>query len=461
MSLYKHYLNNSSDKNLLQYFLYIPGLPHLLQGQQVIKGLLLFIAFLFSLISIFFFINIGFWVELWQLWCIESCQNLFKITDTVFFNKLLNISLILRLSIITVNAVLIAYLFQINKEDLQFKFQSHELDKKPSIFSGSLSFAYVQTSVLTLFILIYGIFYFTPPLVEVPLELVFTDNPNAQVAKPQKTNRLAKQNAENTGRNIKKKQLAPGRVRPNQAITPEKNKYSNNKSQKQNRQTTPFQNKRNTKPRPKSQAKPLKYPKKPTPRPTPKPKPKKPVSKKPSTTWVKPKPKYVQQTQKRPQQAQQASKPAQQSNPSPQGGRTGTYSPIYNRRPTTNNQVRGVAGSGNSAPNSKQGPGTLKARKSVNYGPYNKFLEQLIHGKWRAARNDSSPDKVLVSFKINRDGSIKANSIKVKSSNSPQATTKALKAIQDSAPFIRPLPAGAPSYINIDFSFKETGLSKL
>ena len=65
-------------------------------------------------------------------------------------------------------------------------------------------------------------------------------------------------------------------------------------------------------------------------------------------------------------------------------------------------------------------------------------------------------DKVIVLFKITREGKLMPGSLKVQSASTPQAQRNAIQAINLAAPYFRPLPNGAPNFVTIDFTFTET-----
>jgi protein TonB len=77
-------------------------------------------------------------------------------------------------------------------------------------------------------------------------------------------------------------------------------------------------------------------------------------------------------------------------------------------------------------------------------------LQRRIKKAWFPPKGQESM-RVMVIFKVSKNGELSALRLQ-KSSGSSLADQAALKAVQDAAPF-RPLPAGAPEDVDIQFTF--------
>lgn len=111
----------------------------------------------------------------------------------------------------------------------------------------------------------------------------------------------------------------------------------------------------------------------------------------------------------------------------------------------------GLGNAGNPPPNSRpNGPTSIAAKKDIDFGPYMNDLQRRIKRAWRPPRGNESK-RVIVTFKIGTNGELSDLSIKVGSGFEP-SDKAALLAVQAAAPFNR-LPEGAPSSVDIEFTF--------
>lgn len=116
----------------------------------------------------------------------------------------------------------------------------------------------------------------------------------------------------------------------------------------------------------------------------------------------------------------------------------------------------GTGGGGDGAagnPDANNNPGgkpSVAAQADVDFGPYMQDLQRRIKRAWFPPRGQESR-RVKVIFKIHSDGTIEALRISG-SSGIALADKAALDAVQNAAPF-RPLPAGAPPVVDIEFTF--------
>lgn len=86
----------------------------------------------------------------------------------------------------------------------------------------------------------------------------------------------------------------------------------------------------------------------------------------------------------------------------------------------------------------------------INFAPYMAQVQQHIKEHWHPSSFNKSKHTV-VQFKIHRNGSI--SQLRISSSSGiPEMDQAALNAINQAAPF-PPLPAGAPSDVDIEFTF--------
>ena len=111
----------------------------------------------------------------------------------------------------------------------------------------------------------------------------------------------------------------------------------------------------------------------------------------------------------------------------------------------------GLGSVGNPPPNARPNAApSIAARKDIDFGPYMNELQRRIKRAWRPPRGNESK-RVVVVFKINAEGELSDLSIK-KGSGFEPSDKAALLAIQNAAPFAR-LPIGAPSPVDIEFTF--------
>lgn len=105
---------------------------------------------------------------------------------------------------------------------------------------------------------------------------------------------------------------------------------------------------------------------------------------------------------------------------------------------------------GNPGKNNKKGRPSLAAQKDVDFGPYMADLQRRIKRAWFPPKGNESK-RVKVVFKVHRNGTMSHLRL-MGSSGLAIADQAALKAVQNAAPF-RPLPAGAPNDVDIQFTF--------
>lgn len=111
----------------------------------------------------------------------------------------------------------------------------------------------------------------------------------------------------------------------------------------------------------------------------------------------------------------------------------------------------GLGNAGNPSPNSRpNAPGSLAAKKDLDFGPYMNELQRRIRRAWRPPRGNESK-RVIVTFKISKGGELSDLKLKVSSRFEP-SDKAALLAVQSAAPFSR-LPIGAPNVVDIEFTF--------
>jgi TonB family protein len=111
----------------------------------------------------------------------------------------------------------------------------------------------------------------------------------------------------------------------------------------------------------------------------------------------------------------------------------------------------GAGNLGNPSPGNPNGSPGIDAVREPDWGPYMRELQRRIKRNWEPPRGDTSK-RVVVMFKIARDGRLLARSIHT-SSGVHEADEAALNAVELTAPF-SPLP---PEYrgrdIDIQFTF--------
>lgn len=92
----------------------------------------------------------------------------------------------------------------------------------------------------------------------------------------------------------------------------------------------------------------------------------------------------------------------------------------------------------------------MAAQADVDFGPYMADLQRRIKRAWFPPKGNESK-RVVVVFKVHRGGELSHLRLD-KSSGVAVADEAALKAVENAAPF-RPLPAGAPDDVDIQFTF--------
>ena len=112
----------------------------------------------------------------------------------------------------------------------------------------------------------------------------------------------------------------------------------------------------------------------------------------------------------------------------------------------------GGSGQGVQGNPEKDGEGrpSLAAEKDIDFGPYMADLQRRIKRAWFPPKGNESK-RVMVVFKVHRNGTM-SNLRLARSSGLAIADQAALKAVTNAAPF-RPLPAGAPEDVDIQFTF--------
>ncbi|HEY9886613.1 MAG TPA: TonB C-terminal domain-containing protein, partial [Vampirovibrionales bacterium] len=121
--------------------------------------------------------------------------------------------------------------------------------------------------------------------------------------------------------------------------------------------------------------------------------------------------------------------------------------------PSNAGSYRTGDGFANTNPNNNpNGPVTVAARREVNYGPYMADIERRIRQAWRSI-DRVEDNKVIIVFKVARNGSLITNSLRTVRATSAEAEASARQAIFNASPGFRPLPPGSPESIPIEFTF--------
>lgn len=92
----------------------------------------------------------------------------------------------------------------------------------------------------------------------------------------------------------------------------------------------------------------------------------------------------------------------------------------------------------------------ISAAPDVDFGPYMADLQRRIKRKWFPPRGQESK-RARVRFKVQHDGQMSNLELDVPSGDEG-ADQASLAAVKDASPF-RPLPVGAPSFVDIQFTF--------
>ncbi|MBI1859103.1 MAG: energy transducer TonB [Candidatus Melainabacteria bacterium] len=182
----------------------------------------------------------------------------------------------------------------------------------------------------------------------------------------------------------------------------------------------------------------------PKPKAAPKPLPK--ISDVPALKPAKPQPAPIAQAET----SQNLPKPAPITNPSPSFTSSTMAVAIVPRVPGVPG-TGGLGNAGNPPPNSDpNAPSSIAAKKDIDFGPYMEELQRRIKREWKPPRGNESK-RVVVVFKLTKAGELSNLSIKQGSGFIP-ADDAALLAVREASPFAR-LPEGAPSLVDIEFTF--------
>ena len=135
------------------------------------------------------------------------------------------------------------------------------------------------------------------------------------------------------------------------------------------------------------------------------------------------------------------------------GGGRGTAGPAIAVVPSVPRQQGGGGSNGitsnQDANNNEHGRPTASAQTDVDFGPYMADLQRRIKQHWLSKGYEGQ--RVVVQFKIHKGGEI-SNLRLEHSSGVALADQAALKAVEESSP-CRPLPVGASSDVDIQFTF--------
>lgn len=139
------------------------------------------------------------------------------------------------------------------------------------------------------------------------------------------------------------------------------------------------------------------------------------------------------------------------------GGRSGggggpaiAVAPSVSRKGGKRGGGGGSGQRGNPDPGARPGKPSVASQADIDFGPYMADLQRRIKRAWFPPRGNESK-RVVVTFKVHTQGQLSHLRIE-KSSGVAIADQAALKAVENAAPF-RPLPKGAPSVVDIEFTF--------
>ncbi len=358
-------------------------------------------------------------------------------------------SFALRVGLSACFGLLLFYLYAESAKDLASHFNEGYLDRKTTLFAPALSGASLFHCALFLALLFLGVFRLAPIEIENVLEMepvdVIMNPPNTKVQNPpENTKRISDQNAQNSGKAAKELPLNTQNASKNGNNQAErKTIYSKpaQESQANSQNNSPYQQK----PSKQSQAAP--------------PQPKALARKQPMLPLFKPQNDDERSVLDNGQVGASASAQSAKSISSLSGGGGGGASsrkgvaPVLGGREGSNTTGRGTANSElNSNPN---GPVTVAARKSVDYGPFMRDLQRRIQGAWKPGTKNG---EVSIRFKLNKNGSLIPGSVAIIRGGEPEAEAAARKAIMDAAPGFRPLPEGSADLVAIEFTFTLAGV---
>ncbi len=410
---------------------WVPGLPHILNDQQIEKGFVLLISAFSIIISLLFLIFSN-------IVCPKACQislaNILNISPLAL-KSLFEASIGFKIACASLLIILFSYLLNYSNQDFEKRFKLFELDKKPNVLAPSISTAYIIFLSIFSCFFTYGIFHFVPLKKEIPIDLIYYDNPivKKEEKQPPKTKNLGPQNVKDSGQKIKNEKLQPGKYRKNRPVN----------NIKEEKVKTPQKQSKSIKiepPKPKSQTKP---------------------SETRDNTLKKFKPKLSEE-------GENSADKSSNSNPTPKqisqqssnsNSSNNIRTPVLSNKSSSASSSDQSAGSGNVPSNNPNGDGTIATRKSpVDYGPYKRDIQARIQRAWKPS-SDSKDDFVKVEFQLYKNGQIVANSLKIIQATNKEASNVALKAIMDAAPSFRPLPEGSADKIIVRFEFTKTGIS--
>src|SRR5262249_7067169 len=133
------------------------------------------------------------------------------------------------------------------------------------------------------------------------------------------------------------------------------------------------------------------------------------------------------------------------------GGSCGRARAVATSVPGRSGGGGGSGAQGNPDANSNpNGRPSVAAQADVDFGPYMADLQRRIKRAWFPPKGTESR-RVMVVFKVHRGGELSHLRLE-RSAGIAIADQAALKAVENAAPF-RPLPAGAPDDVDIQFTF--------
>ena len=427
-----------TDPIIVAFYSVIPGIGQLYNGKTE-KGIVFLIATFISLSMLYGSLNPASTLE-FALIVLAICRFLlgfiFKfdfhpspaaefLMNSIKFGGSFSHLLILTIVSFVMYSMVDAYL-DAEKASQKFDYKIISTDSTNFRFSESTAGSYILHSIIFILLFLTSLFFVIPTKNKeqiTEIEFILPQVESKKPPPPETTRRSSVQSIDQ-GKHIPHKPVTP--VTPSRPASPPLAVPK----VVQMMVATP----------PKPIAQPLEP--KPVPRPVPK------VIDRPALTQAQPAP--IQNTQTSP--TQDLPKPAA---PAPEALSTESSSPGAVNAVIP--KVPGVPGTGglgtvgNPPPNSRPlAPPSIAAKKDIDFGPYMNELQRRIKQAWRPPRGNESK-RVIVTFKINKEGEL-SNLLIKKSSDFQPSDQAALLAIQNAAPFAR-LPEGAPNSVDIEFTF--------
>ena len=429
--------SKGTDPIIVAFYSIIPGIGQLYNGKTE-KGIVFLAATFISLSMLYGSLNPASTLE-FALVILTICKFLlgfiFKfdfhpspaaefLMNSIKFGGSFSYLLVLTIVSFVIYSMADAYL-DAEKNQQQFDYKIISTDSTNFRFSESTASSYILHSIIFILLFLTSLFFVIPTKNKEQITEIEFILPQIESKKPPpETTRRSSVQSIDQGKHIPKRPVTP--ITPTRPASPP---LAIPKVVQMMVATPP---------------KPIAQPQEPKPVPRPVPR----IVERPALIQAQPAP--IQNIQTSPNQNLPRPAAPAPEQPSTESSSPGAVSAVIPRVPGVPG-TGGLGETGNPPPNTRPGaPPSIAAKKDIDFGPYMNELQRRIKRAWRPPRGNESK-RVIVIFKISRDGEL-SNLVIKKGSGFQPSDQAALLAIQNAAPFAR-LPEGAPSSVDIEFTF--------